>query len=213
MGLYLVTDEILCRGRPVEEVVSAAVRGGVSMVQLREKELSTRPFIERAVLLKDLLAPHGIPLIINDRVDVALAAGADGVHLGQHDMPYEKARRLLGPTAVVGLSVETLAQVEEADGVYLDYLAVSPVFPTASKTDTGEGWGLEGLSAVRRATSLPLVAIGGINAANAASVVRAGADTLAVVSAICSADEPERVARELTHIVERETTARIGGET
>ena len=212
MGLYLVTDEALCRGRRVEEVVSAAVRGGVSMVQLREKELPTRPFIERAALLKDLLAPHGIPLVVNDRVDVALAAGADGVHLGQNDMPYEDARRLLGPTAVVGLSVETLAQVAEADGVYLDYLAISPVFRTATKSDTGEDWGLEGLSVVRRATSLPLVAIGGINADNAASVVRAGADTLAVVSAVCSAAEPERAARELVGIIERETSRRIGGE-
>ena len=199
-GVYLVTDRALSLGRPVEEIAAAAVRGGVSAVQIREKNLSKGAFTERAEGLMRLLAPRGIPLIVNDRVDVALAAGAGGVHLGQSDMPYREARRLLGPGAVVGVSVETMEQAEEVDGEYVDYLGVGPIFPTLSKTDTGALWGLEGLRAVRGVTALPLAAIGGINGGNAAEVFAAGADVAAVISAICSAEDPEGAARELVCI-------------
>ncbi|MEM7802664.1 MAG: thiamine phosphate synthase [Chloroflexota bacterium] len=196
-GIYLVTDRALCGQRPLLEVVAAAVRGGVSIVQLREKGLATRPFVEAARALKELLAPHNIPLIINDRIDVALAVNADGVHIGQADMPYPIARRLMGPGAMIGLSVETLAEVEEAERYDVDYLGVSPIFETPTKVDTKGSWGLDGLAAVRAKSRYPLVGIGGINAANIAAVMAAGADSAAVVSAICAAPDPEQAARHL----------------
>lgn len=199
--LYLVTDRGLSQGRPLEEVILQAVQGGVSIVQLREKEASTRFFIEEAQRVKQLLAPFHVPLIINDRVDVALAVEADGVHIGQNDMPYPLARRLLGPRAIIGLSVETMDQVLEAEAYDVDYLGVSPIFPTPTKTDTLGAWGLEGLAEVRRVSRHRLVAIGGLNASNAAEVIRAGADGIAVVSAICAAPDPRRAAEDLARVI------------
>lgn len=200
-GLYLVTDRGLCGGRPLEEVVRLAVEGGASCVQLREKDLSTREFVETASAVKSILRPSGVPLVINDRVDVALAVGAEGVHIGQGDMPYETARRLMGRSAIIGLSVETWEDVEEARDLDADYLGVSPVFPTPTKTDTRSAWGLEGLARIRAYVKHPLVAIGGMNRQNAAAAVRAGADSIAVVSAICSAPDPFREARELSSLI------------
>ena len=201
-GLYLVTDMRLAGARPLEELVRAALRGGVTAVQLREKECSTREFVDLARRLKAILAPAGIPLIINDRVDVALAARADGVHLGQSDMDYRDARALLGPDAIVGLSVETTAQADAAGPLDADYLGVSPIFPTPTKTDTAAAWGIEGLAALRKASRHVLVAIGGINATNAAEVMNAGADGIAVVSAICEARDPEEAARRLRRMID-----------
>ncbi len=201
-GLYLVTDRRLAGPRPLEELVRAALRGGATAVQLREKECSTREFVELARRLKVILAATGIPLIINDRVDVALAARADGVHLGQSDMDYRDARALLGPDAIVGLSVETTAQADAAESLDADYLGVSPIFPTPTKTDTAAAWGIEGLAALREASRHVLVAVGGINAANAAEVMHAGADGIAVVSAICAARDPEEAARQLRRAVD-----------
>jgi thiamine-phosphate pyrophosphorylase len=200
-SLYLVTDRQLIGSRSLEEVVRAAVQGGVCAVQLREKYCSTREFIALGKRLKALLDPRDVPLIINDRVDVALAVGAAGVHLGQSDMECGDARRLLGPEVVIGLSVETMPQAEAAQSFDLDYLAVSPLFATPTKTDTAGPWGLERLALLKRASRQPLVAIGGINAGNAAQVIAAGADGLVVVSAICAAADPEAAARELRRLV------------
>jgi thiamine-phosphate pyrophosphorylase len=200
-GLYLVTDRALCGGRPLEEVVRLAVQGGAACVQLREKDLSTREFVETASRIHDILLPAGVPLIINDRIDVALAVGAEGVHIGQGDMPYGTARRLLGPSAIIGLSVETWEDVEQARDLDVDYLGVSPVFPTPTKTDTRGAWGIEGLARIRAHVTHPLVAIGGLNRENAAAVVRAGADGIAVVSAVCSAPDPLAEARALSAII------------
>lgn len=200
--LYLVTDRDLSRGRPLEEVVLQAVQGGADMVQLREKTASTRFFIQEALRIKELLAPYGVPLIINDRVDVALAVEADGVHVGQQDMPYPLARKLLGPKAIIGLSVETMEQVLEAEAYDVAYLGVSPIFATPTKPDTKGEWGLEGLAKVRRVSRHRLVAIGGLNASNAAEVIRAGADTIAVVSAICAAPDPRQAAAELRRVID-----------
>lgn len=197
LRLYLVTDDSLCRGRDLTDVVAQAVQGGVTCVQLREKKLSTSDFVARAIALKTLLAPLHIPLIINDRLDVALACDADGVHLGQTDMPVDMVRRFLPPQVFIGWSVETTQDVARAAALPVDYLGVSPVFATTTKTDTHTPWGLEGLRQVRTQTQLPLVAIGGIDAGNAADVVQAGADGLAVVSAICAADSPALAAAEL----------------
>lgn len=201
LSLYLVTDRRLAGDRPLTEVVRRAVAGGVTIVQLREKECSSREYLELALSIKKIL-PAEVPLIINDRLDVALAAQADGVHLGQNDLPAEAARKHLGPDAIIGLSVENLEQLKQAIILPVDYLAVSPVFATPTKTDTGPAWGLEGLVRARRMTGLPLVAIGGINESNVAEVIRAGADGLAVVSAVCAAPDPEQAARRLRRLIE-----------
>jgi len=200
-GLYLVTDRGLCGDRPLEEVVRAAVEGGATCVQLREKDVTTRFFLEEAGRLKRLLSDFGVPLIINDRLDVAQAIGADGVHIGQDDMPYETARRLMGPKAIIGLSVESWEDVERARDLDVDYLGVSPIFETPTKRDTKGSWGLEGLARIRAYTHLPLVAIGGLNASNAEAAVLAGADSVAVVSAICAAADPLNASRDLLAII------------
>ncbi len=201
-GLYLVTDRKLSLGRPLAEVVLQAVQGGVAMVQLREKDIATRLFIEEAEHIKQVLAPYDVPLLINDRVDVALAVGADGVHIGQQDMPYPLARQLLGREAIIGLSVETEEDVLAAEDYDLDYLGISPVYETPTKTDTRGSWGLEGVAWVRRVSRHPLVAIGGLKAHNMAEVVRAGAGGIAVVSAICAAEDPRQAAAELNRIIQ-----------
>jgi thiamine-phosphate pyrophosphorylase len=200
-GLYFVTDRGLCGDKPIEDVVLGAIRGGAACVQLREKSAATRAFIEEARRIKELMAPFRVPLIINDRLDVALAVGADGVHVGQDDMPYPIARKLLGPKAIIGLSVETWADVEQAETLDVDYLGVSPVFATPTKTDIKEPWGLGGLARIRAFSRHPLVAIGGLNASNAEAVIMAGADGVAVVSAICSSPDPYAASRELTGII------------
>lgn len=197
-GLYLVTDRSLTLGRSLKKVVARAVQGGVSIVQLREKEATTRSFVETALQLKALLDPCSVPLLINDRVDVALAVGAAGVHLGQEDLPYPLARRLLGPQAIIGLSVETEGQVLAAEAYDVDYLGVSPIFPTPTKKDTRGSWGLNGLTRVRQLSRHPLVAIGGLNIINAGAAISAGADSIAVVSAICSAEDPREAAAGLS---------------
>lgn len=202
-GIYLVTDRGLCRGRSLPDVVLQAVQGGAAAVQLREKELSTRDFVEEAVSIKKMLIPYGVPLIINDRIDVALASGADGVHIGQEDMPYATARRLMGKKAIIGLSVETWEDVEVSEKLDVDYIGVSPVFATPTKTDTKEPWGLAGLRKIKAFSRHPLVAIGGINIGNARAVIDAGADCLAVVSAICSADDPAGATRKMLDMMQQ----------
>jgi thiamine-phosphate pyrophosphorylase len=185
------------------DVVAAAVQGGVSCVQLREKQLNTRDFFAQAMALKTLLEPLHIALVINDRIDVALACGANGVHLGQSDMPVQQARRLLPPEVFIGWSVETLDDVARSATLPVDYLGVSPIFATPTKTDTSTPWGLDGLRRVRCATSLPLVAIGGIHADNARAILQAGADGLAVVSAICAAQDPRAAAQTLRDLCDQ----------
>lgn len=204
LRLCLVTDTAACRNRDLADVVRAAVRGGVTSVQLREKTLATRAFVARACLLLEVLseAPVRVPLLINDRLDVALASGADGVHVGQSDLPAAIVHRYL-PEGIIGLSVESIADVSAAlaERLPIDYFGVSPVFGTPTKTDTAPPLGLAGLAAIRALTSVPLVAIGGIGIANAATVLGAGADGIAVVSAICSAEDPENAARTLATVV------------
>jgi thiamine-phosphate pyrophosphorylase len=201
-GLYLVTDRDLCGGRPLDEIVLAAVRGGAACVQLREKDLPTRSFVEEAKSIKELLAPFQVPLIINDRIDVALAVGAEGVHIGQEDMPYPLARRILGNGIIIGLSVETWDDVEQAEEWDVDYLGVSPVFETPTITDTKGSWGLEGIARIRAYSRHPLVDIGGLNGTNAGAAMQAGADAIAVVSAICAAPDPFLATQKLSGIIE-----------
>jgi thiamine-phosphate pyrophosphorylase len=195
--ICLVTDRAFSRGRTTLEIVEAAVAGGVSAVQLREKDLETRDFYEEGLRIRNFLRTSGVPLIINDRVDVALALDADGVHLGQSDMPMHVARRILGPDRVIGLSVETLAQMNDGAVAHANYLGISPVFLTSTKPELDTSWGLEGIRVARSLTDLPLVAIGSIKQENAAAVIRAGADCIAVVTAIVAAGDPREATRLL----------------
>ncbi len=201
LSLYLVTDRPLALGRDIIDVVLKAVKGGVTLVQLREKDLDTRHFVELAVRLRESLSGSGVPLIINDRLDVALAAGADGVHLGQTDMPYAYAREILGPDKIIGVSIENLRQAEEANGQDVDYIAVSPVYLTDTKTDTSAALGLEGVRRISSMSIHPCCGIGCMNRETAADVIRAGADGIAVVSAIMSAADPCAAATELRTII------------
>ena len=200
-SLYLVTDRGLSRERSTLEIVTAAVSGGATVVQLRKKHCSTRDFIEQALAIKDFLKDRGVPLIINDRVDVAQAIEADGVHLGQTDMPLEVAKKILGDSMIIGISAESLPDAIAAEQGGADYLGVSPIYATPTKTDTAPPLGLEGLRKIRKAVRLPLVGIGGLNPDNAAEVIRNGADGVAVVSAIVAADDPQAAANALKQII------------
>ncbi|MCQ2129959.1 MAG: thiamine phosphate synthase [Bacteroidales bacterium] len=201
LRLYLVTDRPLSLGRDIDWIVEEAVKGGASMVQLREKDCSTREFIELAAKLKETLKPLGVPLLINDRVDVALAVDADGVHIGQSDMPYETARKLLGPDKIIGLSVENMDDIRVANGLDVDYVGISPVYSTHTKTDTAAPFGLDGLREAVKLSVHPTVAIGGMNMKTAKDVMACGTDGIAVVSAIVSADSPCEAARNLLEIM------------
>jgi len=202
-GVYLVTDTRLCGGRDLLDVVREAVLGGVTVVQFREKECGSSEFIDRAARLKELLDAHGVPLIVNDRVEEALKIGAHGVHIGQGDMAYADARRLLGSDAVIGLTVKTLGQVIEAETWDVDYLGVGPIFQTDTKTDAGESWGMDGLSRVAGLSRHKIIAIGSMNFENAGPAIRAGAHGVAVVSAICAASSPKDAARSLRRAVDK----------
>lgn len=199
LRLYLVTERGMLRGRDLTDVVMQAVEGGVTMVQLREKDISTREFIELAQALKSVLMRMRVPFIINDRVDVALAVDADGVHIGQSDMPYDIARRMLGSDKIIGLSVENFAEIEEANRLDVDYIGVSPVFATPTKTDTAMPFGLDGLREAVRRSLHPSVAIGGINKSNFRSVLSTGTNGIAVVSAIMDSDNPREASRLLNN--------------
>jgi thiamine-phosphate pyrophosphorylase len=209
--LYLVTDPEITGGRDVIDVVGAAVRGGVTLVQLRDKEAGGRALLEAARALKALLDPLAIPLIVNDRVDIALAAGAAGCHVGQSDLPDEAARALLGPERILGLSIDRVEQARALGFQDVDYVAYGTFAATTTKPDAGAPVGGAGLGAVRALTALPLIAIGGIHGGNAADAVRAGADGIAVVSAIMAAPDPVAASRELRTRIEaarRERTER-----
>ena len=201
LSLYLVTDRPLSLGRDMRWVVTEAVKGGCTIVQLREKDCDTREFVQLAQELKAVLKPLGVPLIINDRIDVALAVDADGVHIGQSDMPYEIARRLLGPDKLIGLSVESMEDIEEANKLDLDYIGISPIFGTPTKTDTAEPFGLDGAQRAMAASVHPAVGIGGMNHRTAQEVMLRGVDGIAVVSDICSADSPRQSSQELLQLV------------
>jgi thiamine-phosphate pyrophosphorylase len=203
-SLYLVTDRGLSRGRSSAEIVGAAVRGGVTCVQLREKQCSTREFIQEARSLQPLLSQQRIPLIINDRLDVALAVGADGIHLGQSDMHIGDARRLAGDKMIIGISAESIEDAVIAEQEGADYIGISPVYATKTKTDTRAPLGLDGIRRIRQAVRIPLVGIGGIHVGNIRAVIGAGADGVAVVSAIVAADCAETAAAELKYILDRE---------
>jgi thiamine-phosphate pyrophosphorylase len=197
LALYLVAD----RGYPSRlallDAIAAAVAGGVTLVQLRDKGADARAFVREAIAVRELLKPKGVKLIVNDRIDVARAANADGVHLGQSDLPPSLARKMLGPQAMIGLSVENAAQLDDAECRAADYLGVGPVFATATKSDAAPPIGLDGLKDIVTRTKMPVGAIGGIDAGNAASVMKTGVHGICVVSAILGSADPKGAAEAL----------------
>jgi thiamine-phosphate pyrophosphorylase len=201
-SVYLVTDRAYLGGRDLAQVVSAAVRGGASVVQLRDKDADDALVLSEGRRVRDACRALGALFIVNDRPDLALALDADGVHVGQSDAALPEARRILGQRRIVGVSVGTPGQAAAAERGGADYLGVSPVFDTPTKGDTGAATGLAGLAAIREAVRVPLVAIGGIDETNAVSVIRAGADGVAVVRAIMAALDPEAAARRLRGLVQ-----------
>lgn len=206
--LYVITDAKLSRGRPHVEVIRAAIRGGATIVQYREKEGTTRQLLQEAQALRELTRAAGIPFIVNDRVDIALAVDADGVHVGQDDLPARIARRLMGPGKIIGVSASNLQEALEAEAEGADYIGAGPVFATPTKPDAAPPIGLEGLAEICRRVSIPVVAIGGIHEGNAGSVIEAGAAGVAVVSAIVAAPDVEHAARRLRAVVEAAQEAR-----
>ncbi|KDN27436.1 thiamine monophosphate synthase [Vibrio fortis] len=198
--LYLVTDDQQDLAT-LEHVVEQGVAGGVTMVQVREKHGDVRAFIERAQRVKAILSGTGVPLIINDRVDVALAVDAGGLHLGQSDMPAEIARQLIGEDKILGLSIENEQQLKEAEHLPIDYIGLSAIFATPTKTNTKKHWGVEGLKSALETTKLPIVGIGGINESNIPELMATGVHGLALVSAICQADDPKAAAQHLLSLM------------
>lgn len=198
--LYLVTDRQLAK-KPVEVVVEEAIKGGADCVQLREKNIDTKEFVEIAQMIKYITDRYNVPLIINDRIDVALAVHAYGVHLGQDDMPLTIARKIVPHTMVIGISASTVNEAIEAEKDGADYIGAGSVFPTSTKDDISGIIGLEGIQEIKKAVSIPVIAIGGIQIHNAEQVIQHGADGIAVVSAIVSSDNPYEAAKTLKTII------------
>ncbi len=207
LRLYAIVDPERDGGRRLADLARLVAQGGATLVQLRDKHGDTRRQVEEARAVRAALAPLKVPLLVNDRIDVALAAGADGVHVGQDDMPVPDARRLLGQNAVIGLSLKSVAHAQAAPLEHLDYVAIGGVFVTTSKDNPDPPVGLDGLSriaaAVRaRAPHMPIVAIAGIDRSNAAGVIAAGADGVSVISALSMAKDPAAAARDLRAVVD-----------
>jgi thiamine-phosphate pyrophosphorylase len=206
LRLYALVDPAVAGGRTLTDL-AARIAGSATLVQLRDKQGSTRAMVQEARALREVLEPAGVPLLINDRVDVALAAEADGVHIGQDDMAVPDARLLLGRTAIIGLSIKTLEEAKAAPLELLDYVAIGGVYGTTSKEGVKAPIGLDGLRAVvqairARKANFPICAIAGINASNAATVIEAGADGVAVISALSLASDPAKAAQELLGVVD-----------
>jgi len=201
-SLYVITDRRLSRGRSHLEVARAAIAGGATVVQLRDKEASTRGLIEAGLALRKLTRERGIAFIVNDRVDVALAVEADGVHVGQDDMPAKLARRLVGPGKIIGVSASSVEEALRAETDGADYVSASPVFTPPPKPAAPPPPGWEGLRAIAKAVHVPVIAIGGINESNVEEVIRAGADGVAVISAVVDAPNIAEAARRLREKIE-----------
>lgn len=205
LSVYVITDRWAAGERSILDVVRAAIRGGATVVQLREKQATAREMIELAQALHQVTRAAGVPLIINDRLDVALAVDAEGVHVGQDDMPAAITRRLIGPDRILGVSAGTVEEARQAERDGADYLGVGDVYGTPTKPDAGAPIGVAGLAKIARAVSIPVVGIGGITAENAAAVIQAGAAGVAVILAVVGAADPEAAARRLREAAKRET--------
>ena len=193
--LHVITDTLLQMRFSHVELTEMAIAGGADIIQFRSKSGSTREMINAATQMKILCSRAGVPLIINDRVDIALAVGADGVHLGQDDFPIPVARKLLGPDAIIGGSAGDMEEAEKCLAEGADYIGVGPVYDTKSKTDAGEAMGIENLRIIAEKISLPIIAIGGITVSDMDELLNAGAHGVAVISSVCLSDDPEAAAR------------------
>lgn len=193
---YLVTDSTLCPRERLPETAEQAILGGVTMVQLREKDCSGRAFYETALRLREITRHYGVPLLVNDRLDMALAIDADGLHIGQSDIPAAVARRILGAEKLLGVSAGTAAQARQAVADGADYLGVGAIFPTDTKTDA-DAVGTDGLRTIRAAADVPIIAIGGLNEKTLPLLAGTGIDGVAVVSAIVGQADPRAAARRL----------------
>ncbi len=202
LSVYLVTDTDMCPRENLLDVCEKAVLGGATLIQLREKNISSRLFYEEAVALKQLCSKLNVPLLINDRLDIALASGADGVHIGQSDLPIEAVRGLLGNDRIIGVSAGCVKEAVNAEKRGADYLGVGAVFPTSTKDDA-ENVGIDMLRKVRSAVKIPIVGIGGINTENIEKLKGTGIDGVAVVSCIMASDDPKAAAAELKEKVEK----------
>lgn len=198
--LYVITDRTLSKGRSNSEIVEKAILGGAKIIQLRDKTSSTKVLIEEGLKLRGLTQRLGAIFIVNDRVDVAYAVDADGVHLGQDDYPAKIARKLLGNNKIIGVSAGNASEAIQAEKDGADYIAIGSIFATSTKTDAGEATGLEFITRVKESVRLPVVAIGGISEKNIAQVAQAGADCAAVISAVVSADDVGRATRRLVEL-------------
>ncbi|MFZ5754657.1 MAG: thiamine phosphate synthase [Bacillota bacterium] len=196
-SLYLVTDRLITKGRDLLQAVEEAIRGGVTLVQLREKSISSRDFYTLALEMKALTQKYRIPLIINDRLDIMLAVDADGLHVGEDDLPLATARRLLGPEKILGYSAGNITEALRGQEEGADYLGSGPVYLTGSKADAGEPIGLTGLQAIKESVKIPVVAIGGIDLARIPKVRETGVDGIAVISAILGQPDPKETSRAL----------------
>lgn len=203
LSLYLVLDPDLCRPLGMVETARLAVVGGVTLVQLRDKGASPAQMIDTGRALKAALAGTGVPLIVNDDVEAAIAIGADGLHVGQDDMDAQIARRLIGPDMILGLSVETEALAAAVDPAVVDYVGAGPVFATQTKPGHKPPVGVEGLARLIATTPLPAVAIGGLKSGHVDAVLKSGAQGLAVVSAICGQPDPQAAAFELSEAIRK----------
>lgn len=201
--LYLVTDQRACLGKDFFKVAEAAVKGGVDLVQIREKDLDVEAFLDKTIKLRELLDRYHVPLIVNDSLEVAMEAGVSGIHVGNSDTTPAAIREQWPDCSILGYSLEEISQLQSPHAALADYIALSPVFSTPTKTNTIIEWGLEGIARVRSLSSKPLVAIGHIDQYNAKDIIRAGANCLAVVSAICGAADPEKAAAILRNEIEK----------
>ncbi len=197
LSLYLVLDPDLCRDHSMLETTMAAIKGGATMVQLRHKTACTREFIEIGRALMTAMAGSGVPLIVNDNIDAAIAIDAPGLHIGQDDMPASMAREKLGKDKILGLSIESEAVARKIDKTIIDYVGIGPIFATSTKPDHKPAIGFDGLTQLTALCKLPSVAIGGLKQEHIANVLESGADGLAVVSAICGQANPEAATRAL----------------
>jgi thiamine-phosphate pyrophosphorylase len=203
--LCLVADSEAAGNRNLISIIREAVDAGVTLVQLRGKNLEIRAFLNLAVQASEFLKSRNIPLIINDRIDVALACEADGVHLGQEDLPLPIARKIMRKERLIGISVNTIKEAEEAEAEGADYIGVGPIFYTSSKEDLRSILGFEGLKAIRNKVKISILAIGGINARNAGDVIVSGADGIAVISAIVDAKNITEATRNLLEAIRTPT--------
>jgi len=200
--LYLVISEADCVGQSFLNVAEQAILGGVDVIQLREKNCATTLYCKKAKLLKEITDKYNIPLIINDNLEVAMQVAAAGIHVGNNDLPPVQIRkRWTGVQNLVGYSIEYLDQLASENAKVSNYFGISPVFSTKTKADTVTEWGLEGIAKIRQLTEKPLIAIGNIQLSNARMIMDAGADCIAVVSAICSAEDPKKAAYELKNMI------------